>query len=59
MHTSDDSHLFLRGRPIRDGNVDLHDVAPTIAELLDVDLPEGTFQGRSLLERGDRGDGTP
>ena len=59
MHTSDDSHLFLRGRAIRDGNVDLHDIAPTIAELLDVELPEATFQGRSLLERGDRGDGTP
>jgi predicted AlkP superfamily phosphohydrolase/phosphomutase len=59
MHTSDDSHLFVRGRAIRDGNVDLHDIAPTIAELLDVDLPEGTFQGCSLLERGDRGDGTP
>jgi predicted AlkP superfamily phosphohydrolase/phosphomutase len=61
MHTSDDSHLFLRRRAIRDGNVDLHDIAPTIAELLDVDLPEGTFQGRSLLDlggRGDREDGT-
>jgi predicted AlkP superfamily phosphohydrolase/phosphomutase len=59
MHTSDDSQLYLRGRAIRDGNVDLHDIAPTIAELLDVELPDGTFQGRPLLERGDRGDGTP
>jgi predicted AlkP superfamily phosphohydrolase/phosphomutase len=54
MHTSDDSHLYLRGRAIREGNVDLHDIAPTIAELLGVELGEGTFQGRSLLERGRR-----
>ncbi len=54
MHTSDDSHLYLRGWAVREGNVDLHDIAPTIAELLGVELGEGTFQGRSLLERGGR-----
>jgi len=52
MHTSDDSHLYLRGRAVRDGHVDLHDIAPTIAELLGVDPAEGRFQGRSLLEAG-------
>jgi len=51
MHTSDDSHLYLRGRAIREGRIDLHDVAPTIAELLGVDLA-GSFQGRSLLTTG-------
>jgi predicted AlkP superfamily phosphohydrolase/phosphomutase len=52
MHTSDDSHLYLRGRTIRDGHVDLHDIAPTLAELLGVDPAAGRFQGRSLLEAG-------
>jgi predicted AlkP superfamily phosphohydrolase/phosphomutase len=52
MHTSDDSHLYLRGRAIREGHVDLHDLAPTIAELLGVELADGTFQGRSLLQGG-------
>jgi predicted AlkP superfamily phosphohydrolase/phosphomutase len=54
MHTSDDSHLYLRGGAIRDGHVDLHDVAPTLAELLGLDPAEGGFQGRSLLEAGRR-----
>jgi predicted AlkP superfamily phosphohydrolase/phosphomutase len=54
MHTSDDSHLYLRGRAIREGHVDLHDIAPTLAELLGADPTEGSFQGRSLLEAGRR-----
>ncbi|HZD38310.1 MAG TPA: alkaline phosphatase family protein [Actinomycetes bacterium] len=49
MHTSDDSQLYLRGGTIREGHVDLHDIAPTIAELLGVDPAAGRFQGRSLL----------
>jgi len=57
MHTADDSHLYLRGRSIRDGRVDLHDIAPTLAELLGVDPGEGRFQGRSLLEAGQRREG--
>jgi predicted AlkP superfamily phosphohydrolase/phosphomutase len=57
MHTSDDSHLYLRGRTIREGHVDLHDIAPTLAELLGVDPAEGRFQGRSLLEAGRRAGG--
>jgi predicted AlkP superfamily phosphohydrolase/phosphomutase len=62
MHTCDDSHLYLRGRTIRDGRVgrvDLHDIAPTIVELLGVELAEGTFQGRSVLEVGDRAGSLP
>jgi predicted AlkP superfamily phosphohydrolase/phosphomutase len=59
MHTSDDSHLYLRGRAISEGRVDLHDIAPTIVDLLGVELAEGTFQGRSLLEVGDRMDSLP
>ncbi len=55
MHTADDSHLYLRGRTVRDGRVDLHDIAPTIAELLGVELAEPCFQGRSLLEPGHGG----
>jgi predicted AlkP superfamily phosphohydrolase/phosphomutase len=56
MHTSDDSFLYLRGHAIREGRIDLHDVAPTIADLLGVDLA-GAFQGRSLLrEHEHRGD---
>jgi len=53
MHTADDSHLYLRGHAIREGRgqIDLHDVAPTIAELLGVDLAD-RFQGRSLLTNG-------
>src|SRR6266508_2414107 len=54
MHTSDDSHLYLRNRAIREEHVDLHDIAPTLAELLGADPTEGSFQGRSLLEAGRR-----
>jgi predicted AlkP superfamily phosphohydrolase/phosphomutase len=50
MHTSDDSHLYLRGRAISEGRVDLHDIAPTIVDLLGVELAGQPFQGRSLLE---------
>ena len=55
MHTSDDSHLYVRGRTIREGHVDLHDVAPTIVELLGVELAGQPFQGRSLLEPSRQG----
>jgi predicted AlkP superfamily phosphohydrolase/phosphomutase len=54
MHTSDDSHLYLRGRTIREGHIDLHDIAPTLAELLGVDPAQGRFQGRSLLQSDER-----
>jgi predicted AlkP superfamily phosphohydrolase/phosphomutase len=47
MHTSDDAFLSVRGLGLRQGPHDLHDLAPTILELLGV-APEG-FQGRSLL----------
>jgi predicted AlkP superfamily phosphohydrolase/phosphomutase len=58
MHTSDDSHLYLRGRTIREGRVDLHDIAPTIVELLGVELAQARFQGRSLLQPGEgKGEG--
>ena len=47
MHTADDAFLWVRGAALRDGRADLHDLAPTILELLGM-APEG-FQGRSLL----------
>lgn len=47
MHTSDDAFLWVRGAALREGRHDLHDLAPTILELLGM-APEG-FQGRSLL----------
>jgi predicted AlkP superfamily phosphohydrolase/phosphomutase len=47
MHTSDDAFLWVRDAALREGRHDLHDLAPTILELLEV-APEG-FQGRSLL----------
>jgi len=49
MHTSDDAFLWVRGAALREGrhDLDLHDLAPTILELLGM-APDG-FQGRSLL----------
>jgi predicted AlkP superfamily phosphohydrolase/phosphomutase len=47
MHTSDDAFLCVRGAALRPGPHDLHDLAPTILELLGV-APDG-FQGRSVL----------
>jgi arylsulfatase A-like enzyme len=47
MHTADDAFLCVRGATLRDGPYDLHDLAPTILELLGVE-PDG-IQGRSLL----------
>jgi predicted AlkP superfamily phosphohydrolase/phosphomutase len=47
MHTSDDAFLWVGGAALRQGHHDLHDLAPTILELLGV-APAG-FQGRSLL----------
>ena len=61
MHTYDDAHLLIRGKPLREGPYALHDLAPTIMELLGVDplegfgrlagstLTSGGFQGTSLL----------
>lgn len=47
MHTSDDAFLSIRGHALREGPHDLHDLAPTILELLGA-APE-RFQGRSVL----------
>jgi predicted AlkP superfamily phosphohydrolase/phosphomutase len=47
MHTADDAFLCIRGAILRDSHYDLHDLAPTILELLGVE-PQG-FQGRSVL----------
>jgi predicted AlkP superfamily phosphohydrolase/phosphomutase len=47
MHTGDDAFLCVRGATLRDGPYDLHDLAPTVLELLGVE-PEG-FQGASVL----------
>jgi arylsulfatase A-like enzyme len=47
MHTSDDAFLWVGGATLRDGRHDLHDLAPTVLELLEMS-PDG-FQGRSLL----------
>lgn len=47
MHTGDDAFLCVRGAALRDGPYDLHDLAPTILELLGLE-PRG-FQGSSVL----------
>ena len=47
MHTGDDAFLCVRGAALRDGPYDLHDLAPTILELLGLE-PQG-FQGSSVL----------
>ena len=47
MHAADDAFLCVRGAHLRDGPYDLHDLAPTILELMGVE-PQG-LQGRSVL----------
>lgn len=47
MHTHDDAHLFVPVSSVRPGPLALHDVAPTIVELLELDH-EGFF-GTSVL----------
>jgi predicted AlkP superfamily phosphohydrolase/phosphomutase len=49
MHTHDDAHLLVHG-DLREGPYELHDLAPTILELLGME-PAG-FQGTSVLGRG-------
>ena len=51
MHTLDDAHLLVHG-DLREGPYELHDLAPTILELLGME-PAG-FQGTSVLGRGRR-----
>jgi predicted AlkP superfamily phosphohydrolase/phosphomutase len=53
MHTEDDAYLYVRGAALRTGPFGLEDLAPTIAELLEVE--HGGFQGRSLLSAGPAG----
>jgi len=48
MHDADGCILYARGRELRPGPHDLHDLAPTIAALLDLDV--GGFRGHSVLE---------
>jgi predicted AlkP superfamily phosphohydrolase/phosphomutase len=49
MHRDDDSILYVRGASLRSGPYDLHDVAPTIASLLGVDVETAGFHGRQVL----------
>jgi predicted AlkP superfamily phosphohydrolase/phosphomutase len=48
MHTLDDAHLLVHG-DLREGPYELHDLAPTILELLGME-PAG-FQGTSVFGR--------
>jgi predicted AlkP superfamily phosphohydrolase/phosphomutase len=48
MHTYDDAMLFIRGRNLKAEGASVIDVAPTILELMEVDIP-ADFDGRSLL----------
>jgi predicted AlkP superfamily phosphohydrolase/phosphomutase len=48
MHTYDDAMLFVRGRNLKAEGASVIDVAPTILELMEVDIP-ADFDGRSLL----------
>lgn len=51
MHTYDDAHFYIRDEELRDGPLELHDVAATVAHLLGV---EGTpFSGVSMIPRRD------
>jgi predicted AlkP superfamily phosphohydrolase/phosphomutase len=60
MHTYDDAHLYIRGAVLREGPFELHDLAPTMLELLGVEPLQGSgklpgtltprsFQGTSVL----------
>lgn len=47
MHTYDDAHLYVRGQVLRGGPYELHDLAPTIVSLFEME-PSG-FEGSSVL----------
>ena len=64
MHTSDDAFLWVRGAALREGRHDLHDLAPTILELLGmapaVDWAAYFAEyGFFSTDRPERTDGTP
>ncbi len=49
MHSFEDACLFIDDENAEIENADLYDIAPTILELLDIDMDRGDFDGASLL----------
>jgi predicted AlkP superfamily phosphohydrolase/phosphomutase len=51
MHSFDNASLFVDDPDIRIGDADLYDIAPTILDLMDVDVERTAFDGTSLVSR--------
>jgi len=49
MHSFDDATLVIDDPDARIGDADLYDIAPTILDLMDVDVERGEFDGTSLV----------
>jgi len=49
MHSFDDACLFIDDEEARIENADLYDIAPTILDLMDVNVDRGEFDGASLV----------
>ena len=49
MHSFDDACLYVDDPAVTVGDVDLYDIAPTLLDLMDVQVDRGEFDGASLV----------
>lgn len=49
MHSFDNACLFVDDKNAKVEDSDLYDIAPTILELLDIEIDRGDFDGASLI----------
>ena len=45
MHTYDDAFFYLKGKEVNETDFDIHALAPTILNLLDVPIPADMDRG--------------
>jgi uncharacterized sulfatase len=49
MHSFDNACLFVDDDSARIADADLYDIAPTLLDLLDLEVDRGEFDGASLV----------
>jgi predicted AlkP superfamily phosphohydrolase/phosphomutase len=49
MHSFDDACLYVDDPEVTVGDADLYDIAPTLLDLMDVEVDRGEFDGASLV----------
>jgi uncharacterized sulfatase len=49
MHSFDNACLFVDDPDVTVGDADLYDIAPTLLDLMDLEVDRGEFDGASLV----------